>query len=303
MAAADPDDHSERPGDTDTWFGSLKVSGDFKPATLDGYFTTVQGWLTKDMRFLRRPIKRRRWISDAIRGLAFIAVALGVLLPLPIWTSWSSFSSGLEMGYLAVIIGGLILLFDRTFNISGSWMRLQLAEMQVKQIRYRLDLDWAKRRPLLTEENGPAEGPGLIDLLRAASDASHDIVQAQKTAWTTELTQAVETLRGRLDADRVTLEQLRTRQAEEQARPKTGTLNLSFDKPELIKGPLKVQVNDGEEKAMNDIPTVFPLKDLPAGDQIIGVTADRATGTTKFISREAVKITGGEIKAHVIKVT
>lgn len=184
------------------WFKSLVVKGDFKPATLDSYFDQVRDWIKGDMDFVGGRIHFWYNLSKLIRGLAFLALAAGVLLPIPILKSWPGWPTGLELGYLSIAIGGLVLLLDRTFNISNAWIRLTLAEMKVKQVRYRLDLDWAEKRPRLTEANGGTEGPALIALLRAAADAAHEIAQAQKAAWTTEMTQALAELRRRLDSDR-----------------------------------------------------------------------------------------------------
>lgn len=184
------------------WFTSLAVKGDFSPATMDLYFDQVREWIKGDMDFVGGRISFWYNLSKLTRGLAFLAVAAAVILPIPIFPTQPGTPTGLQLGYLSVVLGGLLLLLDRTFNISSAWVRLTLAEMQLKQIRYRLDLDWAKRRPLLTRTNGEAEGPGLIDLLRAAADAAHDIAVGQKAAWTTEMAQALDNLRSRLDSDR-----------------------------------------------------------------------------------------------------
>lgn len=184
------------------WFKSLDVTGDFKPATLDSYFGQVREWIKCDMDFVGGRIRFWYNLSKLIRGLAFLAVAAGVLLPIPIFKTWAGWPTGLELGYLSVVVGGLVLLLDRTFNISNAWIRLTLAEMKVKQIRYRLDLDWAEKRPRLTEANGGTEGPALIALLRAAADAAHEIAHAQKAAWVSEMTKSLADLRSRLESDR-----------------------------------------------------------------------------------------------------
>jgi hypothetical protein len=293
-----------KPGeDPIKWFEPLPVKGDFSTATLDGYFETVQKWIENDMAFLRKPINRWRMRAYWIRGLAFLAAAAGVLLPLPIMGRWSAFPDGLEMGYLAVILGGLILLLDRVFNVSNSWVRLTLAEMQVKQIRYRLDLDWAKYRPALTADNGTTQGPILIDMLRAALDATHQVMETQKTAWTNELSQALDALRNRLDADRASLEQLRTQRQQEEQRPVTGAINLTIDHPELLKPPLVVRVA-GEEKLrlMDSVPAQLSVNGIPAGLQAIGITASRATGSVPFDYSLTEPIAAGEAKAIAITV-
>lgn len=284
------------------WFKPLQTRGDFSAATLDGYFSTVQGWIEDDMAFLRKPINRWRIRAYWIRGLAFLAVAAGVLFPLPIMDPWAGFPDGLKMGYLAVILGGLVLLLDRVYNISNSWVRLTLAEMQVKQVRYRLDLDWVKQRPLLTQDNGTTQGPVLIDLLRVALDATHQIMETQKTAWTTELTQALDSLRARLDADRTALEQLRTQRQQEEQRPTTGAVNLTIDQPDQLKPPLTVRVAGEEKLKLDNVPAQLSVNGVPAGLQTISVTASRASSSVPFDYRVTERITAGEARAISVAV-
>lgn len=284
------------------WFKRLSVKGNFSPETLDDYFKTVQSSIEDDMAFLRTPIDRWRMRAYWVRGLAFLAVAAGILLPLPIMDPWRGFPDGLKMGYLAVILGGLVLLLDRVYNVSNSWVRLTLAEMQVKQIRYRLDLDWAKQRPALTPDNGATQGPILIELLRAALDATHQIMQTQKTAWTTELTQAMDALRNRLDSDRANLEQLRVQRLQEEQRPTTGAINLTIDHPDLLKPPLTVRIAGEEKLRLDSVPAQLSVNGIPAGLQTVGIAANRAAGATPFDYGVTTQITAGEAKTISVTV-
>lgn len=285
------------------WFTSLTVKGDFTPGTLDGYFATVQGWLKDDMIHLRKPIARWRGRSDLIRFTAFVAVALGVLLPLPIFGPLAGGPSGLELGYLAVLLGGLVLMLDRVFNVSNSWMRLTLAEMQMRQVRYRLDLEWAKRRPALGADNEATEGPALIDVLRTAMDAGHEIMETQKESWTSELKQALEALKGRLDDDRIALERLRTERRQEQARPKAGAVNLTLDKPGDLKGPLVIKVGEEQKVKMDTVPTRASVNNVPAGLQTITIEAVRAADDKPFAYSVTDTITAGEVKTITVTVS
>ena len=284
------------------WFKRLSVKGNFSPETLDDYFKTVQSSIEDDMAFLRTPIDRWRMRAYWVRGLAFLAVAAGILLPLPIMDPWRGFPDGLKMGYLAVILGGLVLLLDRVYNVSNSWVRLTLAEMQVKQIRYRLDLDWAKQRPALTADNGATQGPILIELLRAALDATHQIMQTQKTAWTTELTQAMDALRNRLDSDRANLEQLRVQRLQEEQRPTTGAINLTIDHPDLLKPPLTVRIAGEEKLRLDSVPAQLSVNGIPAGLQTVGIAANRAAGATPFDYGVTAQIAAGEAKTISVTV-
>jgi hypothetical protein len=279
------------------WFKPLPVKGDFSTSTLDGYFAAVQDRLESDMAFLRTPINRWRMRAYWVRGLAFLAVAGGILFPLPLMKPWPGLPNGLEMGYLAVVLGGLVLLLDRVYNVSNSWVRLTLAEMQVKQVRYRLDLDWAKQRPALTADNGSVQGPILIDLLRVALDATHQIMETQKTAWTNELSQALDSLRSRLDADRASLEQLRSQQREQEQRPTTGAINVTLDKPGDLKPPVLIRVAGEEKLRLDSVPARFSVNGIPAGLQTIGIEAGRAAGSSQFVYSVTERITAGEAKS------
>jgi hypothetical protein len=288
--------------DRTDWFKSIQVKGDFAPATMDGYFATVQQWLKEDMEFLRAPIVTWRGRSTWTRAIAFLALVAGVFLPLPLFDSIKGGPSGIEMGYVAVLAGGLVLLADQVFAISSSWMRLTMAEMQVKQVRYRLDFEWAKRRPLLTAENATAEGPALIDVLKTATDACHEIMEMQKQAWTSELRQGMETLRSRLDDDRIALQRLRTERQQEQAKPKTGAVNITVDKPGDLKGPLTVKVGGEEKLKLETVPAKLSVNAVPAGLQTISLSAARADGKP-FAYMVTEDIAAGEVKSIAVAVS
>lgn len=289
-------------GAVDDWFRSLHVTGDFSPAAIDGYFTAVQTWLKADMLFLRKPIKGWRTWSHRIRLLAFLSVALGVLLPLPIFPPLNDWPDGLEMGYVAVLLGGLVLMLDQVFAVSSSWMRLTLAEMQVKQVRYRLDLEWAKRRPELTPDNGATVGPILIDILKTAADACHEIMETQKEGWTNELRQGMEALRSRLDGDRIALQQLRTQRRQEESKPKAGAINITIDKPTDLAGPLVVTVGDEPRLKLSNVPATVSVNGVPIGLQTIGLSATRASGGGPFTFMVTETVVGGEAKAIKVPV-
>lgn len=291
-----------KPNSDRDWLQSLPVKGDFNPETLDAYFSTVQQWLKSDMDFLGDPIPRWRRKSWWTRLIAFCALALGIVLPLPLFGPIQGWPGGLDLGYVAVLLGGLALMYDQVFNVSNSWMRLTLAEMQVKQVRYRLDLEWAKRRPLLTTENAPTEGPALIDILKTAADACHEIMETQKETWTNELRQGMEALRSRLDSDRIALQQLRTQRQQEESRPKTGAINFTIDKPADLKGPLSIEVGGKERLKLDDVPAKVSVNNIPAGLQTISVTATRAADSKPFAYMVTEAVTAGEAKAIAVAV-
>jgi hypothetical protein len=284
------------------WFKSIQVKGDFGPATMDGYFATVQQWLKEDMEFLRKPIVTWRGRSTLMRAIAFLALVAGVFLPLPLFDPIRNGPSGIEMGYVAILAGGLVLLADQIFAVSSSWMRLTMAEMQVKQVRYRLDFEWAKRRPLLTPENAATEGPALIDILKTATDACHEIMETQKQAWTNEIRQGMEALRSRLDEDRISLQRLRTERQQEQSKPKTGAVNITLDKPGDLKGPLAVRIGGEEKLKLETVPAKLSVNAVPAGLQTISLSAFRADGKP-FAYMVTEEVAAGEVKAIAVAVS
>lgn len=279
------------------WFKQLEVKGDFKPETLDGYFRHVQGWLANDMIFVRKAIDDYRPRSEWTRRIAFGALALAVLLPLPIFDPLEGWPDGVKMGYVAALVGGLVLMLDRVFNISNSWMRLTIVELQLKQVRYRLDIDWAKRRPLLSEANGATEGPALLDILVVALDAAGQIIERQKTTWTSELSQAIDALRARLDADRTRLEHIVTERERDRQNPTTGTLSIKLDKPQDLKAPLKLRVGSLPEESIDPVPQVWPIINVPSGVTRVEVEAQRAAASGgTFRAALAVPVAAGAIK-------
>lgn len=258
------------------WFRPLEIVTPLTAGALDKYYEHVRNGLTKDMDFLRRPIAwRRRW-SNLIKFVALVALAVGILLPI-IQPGEGDFlflkdRTGAEIALVAVAAGGLLFLLDRLFNVSGSWTRLMLAELQVQKLLIRLQFEWAKRRPTITDSNVAAEGVAMIDLLQAASVEANAVMEAQKRTWATELDTAAAALSARLETQQTTLAALVQQQ---QAERKAGALNIRIDKPGDLEGPVKIRVNAVDKEGSQTPQASYGVTGVPSGLARVTVTAKR----------------------------
>jgi len=288
------------------WAKCIPIHDKLDEGALDDYFKSVRDKLTADMVFARRPISRRFWVSGLLRAAALAALAAGLLLPILVPERVEFLRaerSGAEMALVAVILGGLILLADQLFNVSRSWARLMLTELKLKSVRETLEMEWAKRRPAITAENAAADGVALIELLQAALTEGTSIMTTQKQTWAAELDEATASLRSQLESHRGTLDQTVREQREEAARPTTGAVNIAIDKPQDLKGPVKLFVN-GVEKGGSPAPAAsLSLRDLPVGQATIAVESERnTTPPTPFHSSNTVNIESGAIATLAIRV-
>lgn len=288
------------------WFKDMTISPVLTPAALDGYYEHVRDQLASDMVFLRTPIAGRRRLSYLLKWVALLGLAGGILLPAlapgDVAVPGLGVHRGVELAFIAVAAGGIGLAVDRVFNISSSWARLTLAEAAVQKVRERLQFDWAKRRPAITDANAAAEGPALIDLLRDASQESTAIVETQKRTWTTELDAAAASLLAQLDTQRASLAELVRAQQEQASKPTTGAVNIAIDNPANLKGPVVIRIN-GEEKHRAPAPAAnLTVDGIPAGLQAIALEAERsAVPPTPFVFEQTVAIAAGAAATLQVK--
>lgn len=280
------------------WDKPLTIAPTLTPAALDSYFECVQNRLLKDMEYLRVPMRWRRGWSNGLKGAAWLSVAGGILLPslFPPGAANLLGRTGTETAFIIVAVGGLLLLMDQIFNVSGSWTRLMIAELEVRKVRYELEFDWARRRPFVTEDNVMQEGPILIERLLTSVAAAHAIMDAQKRAWAMELEKAMKALEARLEKDRADLAGARSEEKQRDRKPASGAINVTVGKAEAIKPPLAVLVGGAERRIFeSSVPKVFTVPDVPAGNASLELRAGAAADAGAWTWSRTVTVPDGGV--------
>ena len=290
------------------WDQPIEVVAPLTPAGLDQIYGEVTERIFADAAFLRRPIAMHRELSGLVKVLAWLLFAAGVLLPILVTAEKYRFlgaeRSGTELALIAVVTGGLILLLDQLFNLSRSWQRLMLSELQVRKIHQALAMEWQKRRGFVTDVNMPTEGVAMIELLATALRDTHEVMLTQKQAWTSELDQAMADLRANYDMQRGSLDKLVQAQKAEAAKPTTGALNIAIDKPGDLAGEVVLLV-DGKEAGKWPAPdSALSVGNVPAGLRVVEVRGKRkAPPGAVFTFAQSVKVDGGAGTAFQVKVS
>ena len=289
------------------WHEKLPVYTPLTAARLDALYEEIDKRLGKDIRFLGLPVRWRRMSSNLLKLLALILFAAGLLLPILFAErsslSWSGGRSGSELALVAIVAGGLLLLADQLFNLSRSWPRLMMSQMRVIGIRQSLWAEWQKRRPLVADTGMATEGVAMIELLATALNDAHEVMVAQKQAWAGELDQALTELRGRLDTQRVAIEQAVEAGREEKEKPTTGAINVVIDKPEELQGEVALLV-DGEVARKWPAPAAaLSVRGVPAGLRTVELTAKRKTPAgANFTYAQSVEVKAGAAAGFSVKV-
>ena len=270
----------------------------FTPASLDARYDEVRAEILADRDFLQAPVSRwRRW-AFALRFLAWIAVGAGLLLPLLFRGDAGALgteASGLELAYIAVMVGALLLMADQVFNVSGSWSRLMLAALQVRKVLFDLDFAWTKLRALVANDaDAMAHGPALVDLLHKAKTETHAIMETQKRDWVTRLEEGAAALSAALERERTRLAARIQETSAKAAMPSTGAIDVTIDKPGDLKGAVKILV-DGEEKGGSAAPAArLSVGNIPAGQHVVAIHAERnATPPAPFVFSQSVQVQAG----------
>lgn len=226
-------------------------------------------------------------------------VRIGGFLGIVVGAMWPAFHEGdsFKVPYFAALAGGLVLLSDRVFGFSRTWVRFMQAELALKAALSELKYDFLKVMHLVgNEQDAHQRYSEVIDLLKAVRGTASKIVRDETASWQGELDQALKALSDQLDlATRSAFESKgkAEKEASDQAKSKaTGTLNLAV---KATKPLTNVGVNVGK-LSRNDLttPTRVSFSGLPAGANTVTATGTREGGTPARVE-QTFEIKSGEI--------
>jgi SMODS and SLOG-associating 2TM effector domain 2 len=148
-------------------------------------FTYVQVVGSRSSSWYRQKKRSRQIISVLVRLASLSLLLLGGLCPL-IPLGLLTFNPQ-AYGYLLLAAGGGLLLFDRLFGISSSWMRYMIATQQIELTLELFRISWLKIQVI---QRGAGESEvDALPFLSLASDtllSIGEIVQSETREWTNE---------------------------------------------------------------------------------------------------------------------
>jgi hypothetical protein len=137
-----------------------------------------------NINWYRSKKKRKQFFSSALRCLALLLVLLGgicPLLPVDIKKDFGSY------GYFLLALGGGLLLFDRLFGLSSSWMRFMLAAQELEAHLDVFRVDWATQTARGISHAGDTEEIDTrYDLVKDFLINVHRTIERETNEWKAE---------------------------------------------------------------------------------------------------------------------
>jgi hypothetical protein len=89
-------------------------------------------------------------------------------------------------GYLLIGIGGGLMLFDRLFGISASWMRFISASLEIEALLDEFRMRWLRAQLEAEEPQSPDTFQALIAAAADAIEGIHALALLETRAWRAE---------------------------------------------------------------------------------------------------------------------
>lgn len=89
-------------------------------------------------------------------------------------------------GYALIGLGGGLLLFDRLFGISSSWMRFINAHLELEELLSEFKVSWLKTQLGAVDARSPETFQALFNIADDAIKGIHMIVWQETNAWRAE---------------------------------------------------------------------------------------------------------------------
>ncbi|MDH5324676.1 MAG: SLATT domain-containing protein [Gammaproteobacteria bacterium] len=161
-----------------------------KPVTLEQldsiYHNTVQRALT-DMHWYQKRQRRWRTGSRLIRGVVFLMLLVGAVIPL-------LQPDKAQNGYIALVIAGLSFSLDKIFLVSQTWVRYMSAEMAIKTLILEFRYDFLITRAGLDDNRADSLSETILAGFKTFLLKVHQVVTDETNAWSMQLDTALKML-------------------------------------------------------------------------------------------------------------
>ncbi|MEO8413308.1 MAG: SLATT domain-containing protein [Ginsengibacter sp.] len=150
----------------------------------------IKGNILSSMKAEENWYAKHRWwhsvYSRGIRVIAIILFAFGILWPILSANMKLDEKPEVDIGYISLAIGGLLLLLDKYLGISSGYVRFYIAELDIKKNTQDFienwDVETAKSGNPMTTENVLA----LLNIVKQFRQSVFTTIQVETGAWATE---------------------------------------------------------------------------------------------------------------------
>lgn len=135
--------------------------------------------------------KKKRMTSRFFRGSAIVFFGLGLLCPLldatNVENSLKFAANAAGWGYVFIALAGIILLYDRLFGTSSSWIRFVLAELELKKNVIAFTQQWSIDTLNINYSTiSNAQQVELLTKIKVFNELVFDTVKKETDTWATE---------------------------------------------------------------------------------------------------------------------
>lgn len=223
-----------------------------------------------------------RWLSRGVRFTAIVLAILGGLWPLAASANLIDGKSQSQLGYVFIALAGAILLTDRYFGFSSSWMRFMTVQMSLQRALEKFQLNWTVWQIQAATQAAPPSslsseqiGCGIAMLSNFQTEIGTLIDQEFQT-WVAEFKEQLANLQASISKDK------------DDQMP--GNIIVNISAGTALKGPRQVYV-DNQFANQIDNSTAL-LTAVSPGSHLLTVKAVSDKGTVVEGSK-AVTVIGG----------
>lgn len=219
-----------------------EASADERTASLSRHLQEQSALIEKDIAYYDDLYARAKWRSVALKGIAIVAFAIGVLTPLidDLLGDLDGYDL-LAVGFVALTIAGLALGLDRAMMISANRLNFNKALVELNLLKRGFEIDRSRFDWLARSEQDPAAlADQVFEAMRETESARVAILRAESEAWSTDYKASISDLNAQVSAAsqeaRTALSERTTRDDERRISSRPGFVTLRFtpvEKPDL----------------------------------------------------------------------
>jgi hypothetical protein len=126
--------------------------------------------------------KNKKLYSKIIRAVSIMLLNLGILCPL-IQTLAEFRFSLLNIGYIALVLAGTLILYDNFYGISAGWMRFMETQLKLEKRFIEFQYDWSI---VIVEDIDSPKVNAILNCLKSFSSDIESIVLKETNTWIDE---------------------------------------------------------------------------------------------------------------------
>lgn len=276
--------------------------------TIQHIFAHVEAQSLKARSWYWASIRVKRISSTVARALAYAAAVAGTTAPVvaAIWADAQERLLATQLGVVAWVVAGLVMLGDRVFGWSSGWLRYVSTVLAMERLTQQFNLDWAAY--LIAKGTEPltlTDAKALFDLARRYLGDLDARVKEETDGWVAEfntgMSELTETLKTqRENAEKARAEAETTANALTEAQ-KSGavSVNIDLDAPGTA---LRIELSGPDDVVAELVGESWAKHDLDPGTYTLRVIANHGKPTAVEASK-VVEILGGKTTQVEIELT